>query len=351
MEQQTWGLVLCLLLLVASSFPAWAQSPPVLTFAQAVELMNEHNIALQIAQLNLELAELDYQKAVAANLLSGSQQGELQAEHSLARARNTYLTAKRNNYLEVFRAYNDVLAARRTLEIRELERILAEHNYSIVQEKVRLGDAGRLEDLQELNRVEAARRNELTAQQNLAERERHFRRLTGLDEDEELVLEADFPLPSLELTLGESIELGLENSFALYDQQFNLQLQERQLEAARLEGSAPIDLQRAELSIKVSRLNLEQERASLVENITSAYHSLADNLARLTSSQRDWEIAQETFEIYRQQAEAGLITDMQLLQQRIALLNSQHSLEEAKVAYLVSFLQFQHLLGLDGDLQ
>ncbi|HOQ73546.1 MAG TPA: TolC family protein, partial [Limnochordia bacterium] len=76
-----------------------------------------------------------------------------------------------------------------------------------------------------------------------------------------------------------------------------------------------------------------------------------DSRARLTSSQRDWEIAQETFEIYRQQAEAGLITDMQLLQQRIALLNSQHSLEEAKVAYLVSFLQFQHLLGLDGDLQ
>jgi len=66
----------------------------------------------------------------------------------------------------MFRAYNDVLAARRTLEIRELERILAEHNYSIIQEKVRLGDAGRLEDLQELNRVEAARRNELTAQQN-----------------------------------------------------------------------------------------------------------------------------------------------------------------------------------------
>jgi len=145
--------------------------------------------------------------------------------------------------------------------------------------------------------------------------------------------------------------LGLQNSFSLYDQQFNLQLQERQLEAARLERSAPIDLQRAELSIKVSRLNLEQERASLVENITSASHALADSRARLTSSQRDWEIAQETYEIYRQQAEAGLITEMQLLQQRIALLNSQHSLEEAKVAYLVSFLQFQHLLGLDGDLQ
>ena len=351
MKQRTWGMILCLLLSALGAVQALAEAPPVLTFAQAVELMNEHNIALQIAQLNLELAELDYQKAAAANLLSSSQQSELQAQHSLARAKNTYLTAKRSNYLEMFRAYNDVLAARRTLEIRELERILAEHNYSIIQEKVRLGDAGRLEDLQELNRVEAARRNELTAQQNLAERERHFRRLTGLAEAAALVLQADFPLSILELSLEESIELGLQNSFSLYDQQFNLQLQERQLEAARLERSAPIDLQRAELSIKVSRLNLEQERASLVENITSAYHALADSRARLTSSQRDWEIAQETYEIYRQQAEAGLITEMQLLQQRIALLNSQHSLEEAKVAYLVSFLQFQHLLGVDGELQ
>jgi len=40
--------------------------------------------------------------------------------------------------------------------------------------------------------------------------------------------------------LEESIELGLQNSFSLYDQQFNLQLQERQLEAARLERSAPL---------------------------------------------------------------------------------------------------------------
>ena len=77
--------------------------------------MYENNAALQIAQLNLEIAQIDYDKAMAAVLMSGSQQSAMQAEHSLERAKNSYRTARQNSYLETFRAYTDVLAGRAQL--------------------------------------------------------------------------------------------------------------------------------------------------------------------------------------------------------------------------------------------
>lgn len=351
MKQKLCSLVLLIVFLASGVTPVLAESVQELKFSQAVELMNENNIALKIAELNLEIAEIDYEKAMASNLMSGSQQSKMQAEHNLERAQNSYRTSKRNNYLEIFRAYTNVLSAQRTLEIRELERTIAENDYTIMQEKVRIGDAGRLDDLQEMNRVEAAKRAELTAKQTLAETTRQLLRLVGLSSDTTLHLSADFTLPDLDLRLEESIQLGLENSFNLWEQKSSLELQERQLQTAKIDGTAPIDVRRAELNIAISRLNLEQEEANIVENITSAYHSLVDSRARLESAERDWEIAQETYSIYHQQKELGLITEMQLLQHKISLLNSQNSVEDAKVAYLSNYLQFHHLLGLDGELQ
>ena len=43
---------------------AGAEPGPELCFADALELMYENNAALQIAQLNLEIAQIDYDKAM-----------------------------------------------------------------------------------------------------------------------------------------------------------------------------------------------------------------------------------------------------------------------------------------------
>jgi outer membrane protein TolC len=340
-----------LALLAAVGSAAAEDMEETLSFAAAVELMYDNNTALHIAELNLEIAQIDYEKAMAANLMSGSQQSEMQAHHSLERAKNSYRTARQNSYLEVFRAYTDVLAARRLAEVRDLELIIAEHNFEVVQEKVRIGDAGKLDELSEMNRVEAARRNANSAQQGLAEKERVLRRLVGLAEDAPLVLSPEFPVPKLTLGLDECIQIALENSFTLWDQQYSLELQERQLETARISGTPPIDLRRAELNFEIARLNLEREEESIAESITAAYHSLGEALSRYESALRDLEIAEESFEIYRRQAEVGLITDMQLLQQKVSLLNSQGSVQDALTAYLISFIQFHHTLGLDGSIQ
>lgn len=200
-------LYMVIIVFMATSM-AGAEGIKQLDFAEAVKLMSENNITLQIAEMNWEIAEIDYQKAVASNLISASKQSEMQTEHNLERAKNTYNTSKRNNYLEIFRAYTSVLSAQRALEIRELEVTIAEHDYAVVQEKLRIGDAGRLDDLQEMNRVESARRNKNTASQALAESERVLQRLLGLDSDAKLELATGFSVPEFPMALDESIELG-----------------------------------------------------------------------------------------------------------------------------------------------
>ena len=349
MKHRVW-IVVVMLLLLATSMVA-AEEVRQLSFDQAVELMSANNIALKIAEMNLEIAEIDYQKAVASNLMSGSQQTQMQAEHSLERAKNSYNTSKRNNYLDVFRAYTNCLSAERTLQVREYELTIAEHDYAVIQEKVRIGDAGRLDDLQEMNRVESARRNKNTASQTLAENRRVLQRLLGIEDATGVQLSADFQAPEFDLTLEESIELGLANSFNLWDLESSLDLQGRQLATAKIDGTAPIDLRRSELNTAISKLNLEQEKDSIVENITSQFDALDDSLIRYESAKRDWEIASETYEIYRRQEEIGLITAMQLLQQEISMLNSKSSLEDALVSYIISCIQLHHVLGLEGSIQ
>lgn len=350
MRYVVW-LVVLVMLFSAVGCAAAEGSVVELSFAKAVELMYEHNTALKVAALNLEIAQIDYEKAMAANLMSGSQQSEMQAQHSLERAKNSYRTSRQNAYLETFRAYTNVLAAERLVEVRELELVIAEHNFAVVQEKVRIGDAGKLDELAEMNRVETARRNAHNARQNLAESQRTLRRLLGLAEDVPLNLSAELPFPELSLSLEECVAIGTENSFTLWDLLHSLELQERQLEMARIDGTPPIDVKRAELNTQIARLNLEQEEASIVESITSAYCALEEALARYESAQRDWEIARERYDIYRRQAEAGIITEMQLLQEKVSLLNAQASLEDARVAYLTSYIQLHHTIGLDGSIQ
>lgn len=325
--------------------------PMQLNFLDAAELMEENNTSLQIAEINFEIAGIDYEKAKASNLMSSSRHSEMQAEHSFSRAKNSYENSRYSAYLDLLKNYTNVLAADKTVKVRELELMVAENNYKIMQEKIRMGDASRVDDLQEMNRVEAARRGLKIAKQKLNEEARDLKRLVGLDEEIILKLSFDFTMPELQQTLEESIALGLENSFALWDQEYNLELQERQLETAKIEGTPPIDLKRSELNLQIARLNLEKERSDIIDNITASYQSLLDSLDRFSSIEREWEIAQETFEIYQRQEEIGLITEIQLVQHEVSLVNSKASLEEAIVDHLTNYLQFQNTLGLEGRLQ
>ncbi|HHU61391.1 MAG: TolC family protein [Bacillota bacterium] len=322
-----------------------------LSFSHAIDLMEKNNTALQIAQINYKIATIDYEKAKASNLMSASRHSEMQAEHNFAKAKNTYENSKRSAYLELLKNYTNVLSAEQSVQIREHELIVAENNYKIMQEKIRIGDAGRIDDLQEMNKVESARRSLKAAQQKLDEETRDLKRFLGLSENTVVELSFDFSVPELEKTQDESIELGLENSFTLRDLKYNLEQQERQLETAKIEGIPPMDLERSQLSLEIARLNFEKEQSDITDNIIAQHQGLIDSTDRFANIEREWEIAQETYDIYRRQEEIGLITEIQLLQHKVSLLNSEANRKDAIVAHIISYLQFQNTLGLEGSLQ
>lgn len=338
-----------ILIIVALLFGNITASARDVSFETAVNLLNEQSIALRIAELNLEIANLDYNRAVASNLMTDSEYSRLQAEHNLARAQNTYKTSKDSNFLEVFRKYTDVLAAERNVEIRQIEYVVAQHNYKVVQEKVRMGDASKLDDLRELNRLESAERTVESAKNTLAESIRALKSTLNLQAVDALTLTTVFALPKFELSLEQSLELALENSFDIWDRESSLTLQEMQLQKSRIDGTAPIDLKRAELNLEIARLNHERSLEDLSERITSSYQGLGQNRARYTSAQRELEIAKDSYAISKQQAEIGLITEIQLLESRLSLLRAESSLEDALVAYTISQIQFEQLIGMEVE--
>lgn len=322
-----------------------------LSFADAVRLTNENNIALRIAELNLQIAELDFNRSIASNLMTDSQYAKLQAEYNLARAKNTYQTSKDSNFLDIFRNYTDVLSAQKNLDIRYYETIIAEHNYKIVQEKVRIGDASKLDDLRETNRLESAQRGEENAKNSLDDSIRSLKRLINLSQTEELSLITEFALPEFAMDLEECISIALENSFDVWDRESTLNLQEMQLQKSRIDGTPPIDITRAELNLEITRLNYERAQEDLVERVTSSLNTLDQNRARYASAARELEISQDSYKINEQQMKIGLITEIQLLDAKLALLRAESSLEDARVAYIVSYIQLKQLLGLDVELQ
>lgn len=325
---------------------AWAVE---LSFADAVSYMNENSIALKIAQLNLELATLDYKRALATNLANESQHSKLQAEYNLARAQQAFKNSKESNYLEVLKKYTDIMSASRNLEVREYESKIAEHNFMIVQKKIALGEANKLDELRELNRLEGVRRAEEQAKSNLTEGIRALKTILALDEEVQISLTSSFALPEFTLSLEECLQLAFKNSFDIWEREMGLELQEIQLQKSKIDGLVPLELEKTELNMEIARLNFERAQEDLKEKITANHHSLTQTKIRYLSTERELEISQASYQISQQQAKLGLITDMQMLEAQLSLLKAENALDDALTAYMIAKIQFEQLLGLEVE--
>lgn len=320
-----------------------------LEFQAAVKLMEENDLELKIAKLNLDTAQLDYDKAVASNIGVSSVSSAMQAEFNLEQAKHSYQNALNSRYLDLLRKYTDIQSNQRTLDIRKVETIIAEHEHKIVLEKIRMGDAGRLDELRETNRLNNARLSEQIARDSLDESMRVLRQSLGLTEDT-YNLTTEFKLPELEFTLEQSIEIALDNSFEIWRHEYNLELDQLALDKARIDGTPPIDIRRLELEKQIAELQLQQARTDLVEDVTSSFSALEQSLAQYNGAEREYEIAAESHSISKRQAEAGLITDIQLEESRLDLREAEQSRQDALVSYIINYLQFKQLLGMDGRL-
>jgi len=138
----------------------------VLTINEALEETWQNNLDLQKASLTLNNARISYEKARANVLQSESKIDEKQAELNWQQAQNTFQKSKDEVGTEVISSYNNLKYLLALVPLKQEKVKLAQNSLDRVEEKVKAGTAGELEELAaEISLKTARQQLESTEQQ------------------------------------------------------------------------------------------------------------------------------------------------------------------------------------------
>lgn len=213
----------------------------------ALQMALNYSPDLKAGKLNLEKAELEYQRKKAENLLSQSRYEDLEAEYNLAEARNTYKGLHYNLINQAIQQYTKLYLAQLDLEIKELQSRLEKSKLQVDTALYQLGDLNGIDLLEQENAYLDACFNREMAEDDFKEIRIEFQTLLGLAETASFLL-TGLEVPDLwRITEEEAIDLALQNSW-------EWKLQEKKVNLIET------DLKRTELSINTPELERKLKR-------------------------------------------------------------------------------------------
>lgn len=336
-------------LVVFASFGAAAQGDQSadnvfeLTLERALELAFEYDVDHEIAGLNWENARIDNLIAQAGGPVSPYDQ--LQRELQERRAQNSYVTARNNLVLAVLQDYFELKQSRHQAESARQQLELSRRELDVVREMVRIGERHPQDELREQNRVASAELSAETAARTLANRTAAFLHRLGLSGDAQLILVDEPRAEAFDWTLEETIAYARDNSFSAWEREMNRRIAAMDFEALKVQDPAPLQLQKAENSHRITQLNAMEAERSFENNVTNAFYSLADAARRLQAAEVDYELAQASYESARRQHEAGLTTDTDWERAQLDLRSAEQSHRDSVLAYMRARLDLLNLIG------
>ena len=324
----------------------------VVTLDQAVRLAVE-GAALEVARIQLAGARLDFERAMADNLLSGSPLAEQVARNALRRAQHDFRESHFQVVSSVVGAYLGVLRAANGVRVAELQQRIAETALDAAQEKARAGMLGPLE-------LEDARHAALKAQQDLAEARISLEEAVGqlaaalgypetMPPVDALQLPQDLPrLPALDSDQAVATALSQSDLMIWHDEAVDIA--RKQLRQAQAEQAPPLDLQAREQAVRSAELQRRQARLDLERSVRIALARAATAARRLELAEAAVRLEQQRLEAVRQQQQAGLKTAQAVMQAEVASLQAHQSYLTAVQEYLTRLVELHRLLGEEPGL-
>lgn len=349
-----WGrpgriILLTLMLVVLAYGAVGAQSSATsISVEEVIQRALAHDVAAQIAQLNLENARITYQRNMAVNLLSGSEYNRRSAESGLRTAEITYANRKADVAMNAVNQYFSLLSRELGVEISKAQVEVARINLDSTRRRANLGTASRLDVLDaevDLGSVEMsltqAVNNLAAAQETLANiLGMQAAELPGLDPEPAL---PDFPIDAIDLE--EAIQRALAHSSSLIGAQTSLELAQMEREQALAEGVALLDQKAAELKVRVAELELEQAERSVRLAVIAAYQDLVRAKEAMDVEEIQLTLARERHKLVQQQFEVGLRTQSESIGADVTLLQARQRELTARNNYYNAVLAFQKVLG------
>jgi outer membrane protein TolC len=327
--------------------PTQPTQPKEIDLSLAVNLALTNNLNLKIANLDLENAQIDYEKTKAGNLLTKSRYTQLQGDLGLLQAKDNYTQTGNQVIIDVVQKYLQLNQAKKNISVSskkvELEKKLLEE----IKAQVQSGYIGNLDLLQQENIYQNAVFNLEKANDDYDQSFKEFKVELGLvnQGEEEFVLSIIDSLKVWEISEEEALKRARENSFALELSKRQIELGKVDLERAEVAASPKLDLQKLKNIVALANLNYDKTQKELNNSISKQFYVYKQAIDNLDLSRQNLNQAQENNSIIVEQVNAGLKTKSDLLSAEISLLQAEYDLESTILNYYISKLTLQQLMG------
>ena len=315
--------------------------------SQAVNLALENNLNLKIANLDLENAQIDYEKTKANNLLTESRYIELQGDLGLLQAKDNYTQNRNQVIIDVVQKYLQSNQAKRDIIVKDKEAELEKKLLEEVNAQVKSGHKGRLDLLGQENKYNNAIFNLEKAKDDYNQSFRELKLKLGLnnqDGEEYNITEVDYP-QVWEMGEEEALKKAIENSFTLELRRKQIELAKIDLERAEVAASPELDLQELKNDIELANLNYDKTQKELNNSIRKQFYVYKQAIDSLDLNQQNLNQERENHGIISEQVKAGLKTESDLWSAEISLLQAEYNLNSAILDYYMNKLTMQKLIG------
>jgi len=327
--------------------PTPPTKPKEIDLSLAVNLALTDNLNLKIANLDLENAQIDYEKTKASNLLTSSRYIQLQGDLGLLQAKDNYTQTRNQVIVDVVQKYLQLNQAKKNIMVTdkkvELEKKLLEE----IKAQVQSGHKGNLDLLQQENLYQNAVFNLEKANDDYDQSFKEFKVELGVvnQGEEELVLSVIDSPQVWEISEEEALKRAIENSFTLELSKRQIELNEVDLESAEVAASPKLDLQKLKNNVVLANLNYDKTQKELNNSISKQFYTYKQAINSLDLSKQNLNQAQENNSIIVEQVNAGLKTKSDLLSAEINTLQAESDLESTILNYYRSKLTLQQLMG------
>lgn len=311
----------------------------------------EKNLELEIARYELENARLDYRKSELDNLMSQSRLIKLQGELKYLQAAEEYKTINNQVILDITGQYLNLIKLTNEIGVKEKEVELKEKRLQETKAQVEVGYESPLEYFSD--------QNEYQTLVNELEKVRDDRQqlLKELKNKIGAAAEMNIELVSLQepeiwdITEEEAVEKAISNSQTLLIKEKSVGLAEAELARAKIVSTPELDLNKLENNLTIARLGYKLEEQNIETSLQKQYYLYKQAVKNLDTAARGVKQARDNHQIIKEQQSAGLVTENDLLEAEVSLLESRNDRLLAIINYYTNKIKLENQMGLEIEVK
>lgn len=338
--------ILLLFVFFCTSSVIAVESENTVNLQEIIERALQENIDLQLAELDLEDAGLNYKKSQLDNLLSSSRLLELQSELDKIQAEEDYQDFRDNLILEVISNYINIISINQQLLTAQKEVELEKKRVEEVRAQVKVGYKGSLELFeQETDHLEAVNSIE-KLKDEMAQKLQELKQKIAVDSDTRIKLIKLVKPEIWSVTEEDVLAAAKSNNAVVEIKKQEVILAKNELEKAEVSDTSVLDLRKKEIILEKAHLELTQEVQNLENDVQNKYIQYKQAVKNINIAENFLIQAEGHYKIIREQNKAGLVSKNDLLSSELSLYEAKNEFIESIKNYYISKLNLQEVMGL-----